>query len=255
MIHSLYKNTIPLHFDHVKHIYSVNGVPADGCTTVLKAINKEALVPWAAKMASQHIETHLPLGRPIDEIEKKKLVDGCKKAHKQAKDDAGDLGTMLHNLFEKFAKGLPYDEPINPILKSSFEYLKKWAKDHKVVFRSSERVVYSKKHNVAGTLDLIAEVNGKLVLVDLKTSSGVWDEYWLQLAAYINFLYEEFPKLKFEDAIIIRCGKDGKCEIVSAVELCDKKGLFFEEFIADTYETFLSVLRLHRWLKAMKKKK
>jgi hypothetical protein len=45
-------------------------------------------------------------------------------------------------------------------------------------------VVFSEQHGYAGTIDLIARVNGELYIIDFKTSQNVWPEYEMQVSAY-----------------------------------------------------------------------
>jgi len=47
-----------------------------------------------------------------------------------------------------------------------------------------EHTLISRKHRFAGTLDLLARIYGKNVLIDLKTSKELWETYKLQLGAY-----------------------------------------------------------------------
>lgn len=47
-----------------------------------------------------------------------------------------------------------------------------------------EHSLISREHRYAGTFDLLAEIEGKRVLIDLKTSKELWSEYKLQLGAY-----------------------------------------------------------------------
>lgn len=239
MIYSLYNGEIQLEFDENRHVYTVDGRVAEGVTTILGVINKPALVYWSANKAAEYINLNLPVGKVIDEIEKKKLVDGCKRAHKTLKTDAGDLGTFLHGLIEKFAKKEPYDEPVNAILKHSFSQFQDWVKQENVVFKLAERKIYSRKYGYAGTLDLTAKVGGVNALIDIKTSSGIWNEYFLQCAAYRQALMEEFPRTKISKTIIVRCGKDGAFEVKEAND--------FKENI----EAFVAALTLHRRLKRM----
>lgn len=44
--------------------------------------------------------------------------------------------------------------------------------------------VYSDIHGYAGSIDLIAKVNGEMYVIDFKTSAQVWPEYHLQVSAY-----------------------------------------------------------------------
>ncbi len=45
-------------------------------------------------------------------------------------------------------------------------------------------VVFSEQYGYAGTIDLIARVNGELYIIDFKTSQSVWPEYEMQVSAY-----------------------------------------------------------------------
>jgi hypothetical protein len=45
-------------------------------------------------------------------------------------------------------------------------------------------VVFSEQHGYAGSIDLIARVNGELYIIDFKTSQSVWPEYEMQVSAY-----------------------------------------------------------------------
>ena len=238
--HKLYNGEIILKFNESKHLYTVNDEVVDGVTSALGIVAKPALVYWSANKAGEYIEKFLPVGKPIDEIEKKQLVEGCKKAHRTLKDNAADLGTMLHALIEDFAKGKTVPEPVNPILNKSFNQFKDWVKANNVRFIDSERKIYSKRFNYAGTLDLLAD-NGTKMLIDIKTSSGIWDEYYLQVAAYIQAINEEMD-LGLRKGVIIRCGKDGVFEVKETDE--------FEENL----QGFLGALRLYRRLKQLKYK-
>ena len=63
----------------------------------------------------------------------------------------------------------------------------------------------------AGTYDFYGKVNGKLTLLDWKTSSSIHDTYWMQLAAEVKAA--DFP---VEQLGIVRMKPDTKtprCEI------------------------------------------
>ena len=47
-----------------------------------------------------------------------------------------------------------------------------------------EHTLVSHRHRFAGTFDMLAKIFDKDVLIDLKTSKELWEEYKLQLAAY-----------------------------------------------------------------------
>lgn len=68
--------------------------------------------------------------------------------------------------------------------------------------------VFSEIENYAGTIDLIAEVDGEIYIIDFKTSQYVWTEYELQVSAYRhavengeNVIYEMNPNGTTKDPI------------------------------------------------------
>ncbi|WP_460909890.1 PD-(D/E)XK nuclease family protein, partial [Staphylococcus aureus] len=62
-------------------------------------------------------------------------------------------------------------------------FLKWWAmQDIKVI--KAEQKLCSPKMKLAGTADLVCELNGKLTILDWKTGSGIYPEAVLQMGAY-----------------------------------------------------------------------
>ena len=216
-IHSLYGGKIQLSFDPKYHLYSVNGERVLGVTSIIGVIGKPALMYWAAEMASKMWYGAIQAGNTYDEVQLKQLFEDAKKAHTQAKTLAADIGTLIHNWVEKYAKAKITNTP-TPELPKNEQMLKavqaflQWEKENKVKFLVSERRLYSKKYNYAGTLDLMIFSNGKNEIVDIKTSSGIYPEMAYQTAAYQQAVKEEFPKYKFGPRWIVRIGKDGELE-------------------------------------------
>lgn len=63
-----------------------------------------------------------------------------------------------------------------------------WYKDlcskHVVEVVGSEIVIWNDEDNYAGTVDLVLRVDGRLLVIDLKSGQNIWPEYTLQLSAY-----------------------------------------------------------------------
>ena len=99
-----------------------------------------------------------------------------------------------------------------------------WAIENKVKFLASEKQMYSRAMWVAGTCDFTAIINGKLIMGDIKTSSGIYGrEYFFQCAGYI-LMAEEHGET-YDGSIIVRLGKDGSFETKESFDLeADKKG-------------------------------
>lgn len=239
----LYKGTVELKFESFRHIYTYNGKKVISATQALGIIAKPALINWAANTAIESVRGSIQPGVSYDELELEAIFDAGKKAHYQKKTDAGTMGTLIHKWVEQYIKGENPTMPINAELKSSVEKFLGWAEEHKVKFLSSEQQIYSVKHNYTGTLDFICKVDGKLYLGDLKTSSGIYPEYFMQTAAYRNAREEEFPEEKYEGQMIIHIGRDGDLEI--AVVRDDK---WYQEMLS----AFLSALELTKHAETLK---
>ena len=217
----LYNDEIELIFDEAKHLYTVNGEPVTGVTGALQTIAKPALLYWAVNMAIQYLEKKWIPGVGYDEIQIQKTLAEAKKAHRVFKKEAGDIGTLIHQWIEKWIKGEEPATPVNEVMKKATDSFLEWVDEFKIEFLHSERKVYSKKYGYAGTCDFVAKVHNETIVGDIKTSSGIYPEMHFQTAAYQQALQEEFPDMKFEANVIIRCGKDGTFEI-SETEDFDK---------------------------------
>ena len=241
--YKLYKGEVTLDFDSVKHVYLANGEKAESVTTILNVIAKPALVQWSAKMASEYIERNLVPGKAYDEIEIKDLCRKASFAHREHKQTAADIGSLVHEWIETFIKMKgKMGNPMHPEVKAGIEAFKQWIEENHVEFHESEQKVYSRKYNFSGTFDFIATVNGKRMMGDIKTSSGIYNEMFLQTSAYQLARQEENPEEIFEGHVIVNCKKTG--------ELLTKISYDYE----DNKEAFLCALGLSRRLKMMEGK-
>lgn len=234
---SLYSGKVKLLFDPVRHVYMYNDKRVDGVTSILGCIAKPALINWAAKQASEYLKENLVPGRAYDEIELSRFFQEASKAHQYKKEKAGTIGTFVHEWIERrIAAGHSIPFPINEEIKAGCEAFEQWLSENHVEFLSSELRIFSLKYMYAGTLDFTARVNGKLMLGDIKTSSGVYPEMFFQTAAYQMAQEEENPNQIFEGNIIVNCRKDGKLVVKQT-----------DQYDADS-RAFLAALALHRRL-------
>ena len=101
-----------------------------------------------------------------------------------------------------------------------------------------EQTVWSDVYGYAGTMDLLAVVNGKLTILDWKTSKALHPEYKLQVAAYAKALLE-MGHGDVEQMIIVRLPKtieDPGFEAHTVTESGD-----------ELFQVFLHAFALWKW--------
>ena len=211
---SMYGGTVQMTYNDAGHKYSVNGQEVPGVTTALQVINKPALIQWGINLALSYVSENIKAGEKYDEIKLKEVLQAAKTAHRKKKEQAADFGTMVHEWIESYIKGKNPKPLVNELLQQACNTFVTWADQNNVKFTSSEKIIYSKKHNYAGTCDFTCEINGKKYVGDIKTSTGIYDEYALQTSAYRLALEEETGE-KYDGMIIVRVPKieDDKVEI------------------------------------------
>src|SRR3989344_1760254 len=126
---------------------------------------------------------------------------------------ATDWGKTSHEVMGKILKGEKTKVP--PAISHSILAFEEWKAQHKISIFDIEKRVFSKEHWYAGTADVFLEIDGKFGVLDLKTSTGIWDEYSLQTAAYFQ-AFNEMALPKVETSWILRVDQYQKCEICGA---------------------------------------
>ena len=162
------------------YTWPLTGEQFSSVTTILDVINKPALKQWAANQAATYVienfnEVHKTLMK--DRTEAHDLI---KFAHKRYTDTASDMGTHAHACVEAYIRGEDIPEPIPPHM----DHFYAWCKEYEPKFVECESTVYNRAVGYAGTMDLIAIIDGARTIVDIKTGKNVWPEAALQLAAY-----------------------------------------------------------------------
>lgn len=208
-------------FDEKAHVYTLNDKPLTGVTTILGVIAKPMLIQWSANMACEFVKLNLKSFDELDEILKE-----AKVAHRKKKEKAGDIGTEAHKWVENWIKDRTIAPPENEMVAKMVKNFTDWAEENKVEFLESELRVYSEKYWYAGTIDLVLTMNGKKYLGDIKTSSGIYDEYFYQTAAYQNALNELGLHQDISEHIIINIKKDGKMQVKTSNEYEENRKAF-----------------------------
>lgn len=158
-----------------------------GVTTIIGLLNKPQLVSWANRLG-------------LDGIETNKYVD-----------DLAGVGTLAHQMVFAYLTGKKLntdDYSKNDISRAENAVISffEWAKDKDIKVILAETPLVSEKMQYGGTPDLYAVINGEKTLADFKTGNAIYDEYFLQLAAYRMLLEENGHEAS--KAIIVRIGRD-----------------------------------------------
>lgn len=238
--------------------YSIDGAdaPYPSVTHVLACIAKPALISWAANQeralvmdAAANLWVDLNRGVLADCAQSMVMPDrsramfiarlqgriGTHKAHAKQLAKAGEIGSQAHALIEwdvrrQMGQAVGPEPLATDAAQWAFMAFQDWAKSVNLKPLLIEQVVYSRTHRYAGTMDLLAEVNDVITLVDVKTSKGVYPEYFLQVAAYAKAL-DEMGHGQPAQGVIVRLPKvetDPAFEVVP----CPPFGTLFPTFIA-----------------------
>jgi len=165
---------------HITYRAADEGI-VPGVTTILGILNKPALVKWANNLGLRGIDSS------------------------KFTDEKAAIGTLAHQMIADYLKGeqtdtseyskVQIDQAENATL-AFFE----WEKTNPIKPILVETPLVSEAYRFGGTIDCLARLNGDLCLVDFKTSSGIYPEMMVQVAAYRQLLAEA---IYYTDRVII----------------------------------------------------
>ena len=165
--------------------YNAAGDKLPGTTTIC-GIAKESggLIQWAYKQGREH-ERLIAQGKPAP----RHLYDVV--------DRAADIGTLAHECCEADIRGIELpqipEDKREQVMTAFGQYLT-WKNQTRLKIVASEVPLVSERHQFGGTLDFVCEIDGQLCLGDFKTSSAVYPEMLIQLAAYRQLWNENNPE-------------------------------------------------------------
>jgi len=219
-------------FNHVKHgltlpemhcdttptgrfYYPPTGEKYPSVTTVLSIMEKDGLEEWKKR---------------VGEEEAARIVT-----------QAGIRGTEFHLIAEEYIDNKPdYAVGKMPVNMFTFHQIKPLLDKHLDNIWFQEAPLYSHFIRVAGRVDLVAEWNGKLSIIDFKTSrkpkKREWiTNYFLQTAFYAAAFYER-TGVAIKQSVILIATDEGTTQ----------------EFVQQTYpwlEEFIKIRNKYKMLK------
>lgn len=161
---------------------------------------------------------------------------------------ATSRGTAMHSLAENYLNNVSLPQ-VAPLPKLLFDVARP-ALDKIDNIHALERSMYSEYFSIAGTVDAIAEYEGKLSVIDFKSSEKPkpreWIEnYFVQAAAYA-FMYAELTGKRIEQIVIIMACENGELEVYIETDLKKYIGLlvkYVEKFTLDKLKEYELIKR------------
>lgn len=159
-------------------------------TNIINMKNKPGIPYWGYKQCGLFVADNLETIIGLAKKDKAAVVDVVKGAPHRSTAKSGDRGDLVHLWIEQRIRSggtEPTDQEVmdttdksaramwKSFLRAEERYHPKWL--------FSETTVWSDRYEYAGTIDWMAEINGKVVLGDTKTGNNVYPEVGMQVAA------------------------------------------------------------------------
>lgn len=235
--------------------YEVGTEKYPSVTTILEAVAKPALVPWAAKQERELVYSAVRRLIANPEVKRENFMAsldsavGQEKAHSKAMAKARTIGSECHGLIEwhirrELKQAVGTEPQVSEKALWAFMVYEEWRKAANLSITLVEQVVYSKRYGYAGTMDFggeIDQVGGRItVLGDFKTGKAIYAESHLQVAAYAHALVEMGYATTMPAGCIVRLPKvdtDPEPEVL----------VIPAERMKELHRVFLHVLELWKW--------
>ena len=178
-----------------------SGLAYPSVTTITGLLSKQSIMEWRKR---------------IGEEEASKITTRASRR-----------GTSIHLLCEKYLS----NQLVQPKVIDKDMWDKIIPELHSINnIHCLETPLYSNHLEVAGTVDCIAEYDGRLAVIDFKTSGKVkkkeWiSNYFMQCAAY-SVAFEEITKIPVPDLVIIMVVEDNPVQV-----FCEKRDNWINDFI------------------------
>ena len=187
-----------------------DGTVVPGVTTVTGLLSKPSLVRWANKLGLEGIDSSL------------------------VTEQSARIGTLAHAMIRASLLGESFDPDLTDPeelqqAEEAFRCFLRWREGHSLRPILCETSLVSAKLRYGGTPDCYCILDGEPVLLDFKTGKRIYDEYFVQLAAYARLLQEQGYPVR-ELRVLRLCRSEEDCEERSVTEQ-EKWFLLFENLL------------------------
>lgn len=192
-------------------------------TSVKGILEKDALIGWAAKMACLHVNAAWDLeAQPYTQEDKDRIIKEARSHWRDFRDEAGGWGTTAHKAIEEWFKSGDWpSEPLPQQVDNALGLFTEFWDNSGYRVMEVEKPLYYMPLAVGGLGDWLGwDEQGRLGILDYKTSSGIWADFHIQVAAYFNMA--RGMGLPVEWAAILHIGKYDpfpRCQILTEKQL------------------------------------
>ncbi len=200
-------------------------------TTILdKTVNKaRPLMIWSSGVTVSHIRHLVEECNTIEQLAEllagKDIWWKAQERHKEITKEEADKGTRVHKIIEQIFRceidGQQMDLQIEKDIEKPAQAFLDWKEANDVhpifleenvyaILPGQEEVPEDQRIGYAGRMDSLLYVNGKVVVVDIKTSKDIYKDMKFQLAAYeYAFRYtNQEAEWETDGAAILRLDKE-----------------------------------------------
>lgn len=141
----------------------------------------------------------------------------------KAKEASAREGTLVHAAVEAIARG---EHPqVDSLTQPSVDAFLEFLRNNDVEPLRIEQRIISAQHRYAGTIDMLARVNGVVGVLDIKTGKRIYRDYGMQTAAYVQAVREDMSFPAPQTSWVLRLDQCRVCELCGAT-LRTKGGSF-----------------------------
>lgn len=168
-------------------------------TTVLKCLDKPALIPWALNQMGDNIKDILSNReiKPWEEGEIDGIIKEAKGIYKKKSAEATDLGSRAHKAIDDIIKGNAPE--ITDDIRPAVDGFLKWKEEQHIEIIAGDTRIGSKLFGFGGSLDFVGLDGDQVVIFDNKTNKkrkdrdhGLYPEAAYQLSSYAVAFKETF---------------------------------------------------------------
>lgn len=207
----LYNGEVIIEFlDDYFHTYRLEGTKnrLTSVTSITGQLDKSApLMFWAVNLSRDFLLEFLRDGVAYEKSQLEPVIVEASKQHTIKKETAATIGDIVHDFALAYSKGEAKIKDAPQEALNGINGFLDFVKSRDTKFKEAERIIYSREYEYVGRTDVLAELDGRLTIIDYKTANGIYLEMLLQLCLYW-FAYEEENGIVLDEGMIVRFDKE-----------------------------------------------